>query len=323
MGNPYQCKFFEEGNVKQKKKNPNETEKCPVPPWEPKRIVGLAKFLALSQARLAKFIGISYSAIRAWHAGRSKTISSTILTRLKKFEKQIPSLRKAALEKLAFKAQKESRKDLLLQKPWPIARIRSFMHTWGMSQAEFAIFCDVSYDSVTSWSRGRRKLVRRKTAEHITLAEEAAKKRGFPKIGPNTKVNPWEGLRDFFKKNLGKTKIGEIPSKLLGTYKINAVETDPKKFRAGKISEKIVIKPLKGNKTFKVQIFLSDKKFDLVGKKVVMGGVDLVLLEACDEDPNFFGGKAGCLNFGKQCLRVSFWPTKKLPIRFVGTFAKK
>jgi len=290
---------------------------CPIPPWTPSNIVKLAKYLAISQARLTEMMGISHSALRAWLSGRSKTISATMLARLKKFEKKIPAARKIAIEKLALKALKESRKNIRLAKPWPVSKIRSFMHTWGMSQAEFAIFCDVSYDSVTSWSRGRRRLVRRETAEHIGKADAVAVARKFPKIGPNTKDSPWNGIREYFQKKFDKSNLKEIPLKWIGKYQIVAVETNPGKYRTAKESEKIVLKPGKKGGQFEVKLTINEKKITLTGQLKKLGGVDLIALFAPPETSEFFKDKAGCINPGKHLLRISIWSSSKLPIRLL------
>ncbi len=293
-------------------------EVCPVPPWEPKHLLKLVRYLAVSQAELARLIGISYSTLRAWIGGRTQAPSVRTSDNLRKFEKQIPQLRKAALAKLAARQEKESRRASRLGKPWPVNRIRSFMHTWGMTQSEFAIFCNVSYDSVTSWSRGRRRLVRKQTAAHIEAAEQAARKRGFPVVGPNVKKHPWSGLKAFSFKNRLMHRLGEIPKSLVGTYSIRAAEAAPGRFLKGKPTDRLVIKKGPHRQTLEVKVTFNKTTLNLTGTWQKLGGLDYLALTAHADDPRFFQGRAGCLTPGQTLLRLSLWsPQKNLPLRFL------
>lgn len=297
-------------------KNP-AAEACPVPPWEPKPLLKLVRYLGLSQAELARLIGISYSTFRAWIGGRTQDPSPRTLEQLKKFEKKIPALREAALQRQADHQEKEQRRASRLGKPWPVNRIRAFMHTWGMSQAEFAIFCGVSYDSVTSWSRGRRHLVRRQTAEHVERAEQAAHTRGFPLVGPNIKKNPWAGLKAFAVKNRCLSRLGEIPRGLLGTFAIRAAEQAPGRFLKGKPTDKITIKKGKQRQSLEIKIVCGKTALTLTGHWMKLGGIDYVALTAPADDPRFFQGMAGCLTPGQTLLRFSLWSARPLPLRLL------
>ncbi len=290
---------------------------CPVPPWTPKNILALSKFLALSQVKLAEHLGISYSSLRAWISGRTKAVSPRMQSFLKKFEKKIPKLRAFAVERLEARKLREERKFKRLAKPMAVSNIRVIMRRWGMSQAEFAMFCGVSYDSVTSWSRGRRRLVRVDLAERVHQLEELATRKGFPKVGPNTRVNPWMGLRDFVASKIKPAKYQRLPGKPTGSFQVIAVETAPGAFRAGRSSEKLTIKPPKGKGPSQLKLILGAQEITLSGTLRTMGGVDFIQLEAGEKDPSFLFGQAGCVNLGKQFLRISLWSSKKLPIRVI------
>lgn len=303
--------------MNKKKSQHAAVEVCPVPPWEPKPLLKLVRYLAISQAQLARLTGISYSTFRAWIGGRTLKPSQKTLGQLKKFEKKIPALRQAALDKISARSEKESRRASRLAKPWPINRIRSFMHTWGMSQAEFALFCDVSYDSVTSWSRGRRRLVRRSTAEHVEAAEKACRSRGFPTVGAGVKKNPWADVKAFAQANRCLTKLGEIPKSLIGTFGVRASVSVPGKNHKGKPTEKIIIKKGQQRKGLEVKIALGQVKLNLTGRWQKLGGLEYLELQAPPEDPRFFQGRAGCITPGSNLLRVSLWSPKGLPVRLL------
>ncbi len=291
---------------------------CPVPPWSPKNIVKLAKYLGISQARLTEHLGISYSALRAWIDGRSKNISDKILSRLRKFENKIPNLRSKAEERFQGLAEREERRKSRLLKPWPVSRIRSFMHTWGMTQVEFALFACVSYDTVTSWSRGRRRLVRKETAEHIGIAEDAAKKRSFPK-GSEASENPWVSHRRFFNEKVSEKSLGEVPKLCHGTFGIQVVEKTPGKFRVAQKTEKLKIAAGKKRDEVKVTILLGKKTLKFDGTWQKLGGVKVIELVTDENNPLFFCGKAGCITPSRNLLRISLWSGSDLPVRLTAT----
>lgn len=303
-------------NAKSPKKVSDEV--CPVPPWEPRTLLKLAQYLAVSQAELSRLLGISYSTFRAWIGGRTQAPSARTIEHLRNFEKRIPELRKVALAKIAARQEKESRRASRLGKPWPVNRIRSFMHTWGMTQAEFAIFCDVSYDSVTSWSRGRRRLVRKQIAEHVEAAELAARKRGFPTVGPNVKKNPWTALKTFAFTNRLMLHLGEIPDSLIGTFSIRAAEAAPRRFLKGKPTDRIIIRKSQHRQTLDIKVIFGKLTLNLTGTWQKLGGNDYLALTAPADDPRFFQGRAGCLTPGQTLLRLSLWsPLKSIPVRYL------
>lgn len=285
----------------------------PVPPWTPKNIVKLAKYLGLSQAKVTEIIGISYSALRAWIDGRSKSISSKILSKLEEFERKIPGLRTKAEEKFKVLAEKEERRKSRLNKPWSVTRIRCFMHTWGMTQVEFAIFAGVSYDTVTSWSRGRRRLVRKETAERISFAEKVGLDRGFSKGTSNKKDSPWVLIREFFVQNAKGKVSPDLPEKLIGTFPLQVVEKDPKTYVLGKKSENIAISPKKKKDQVKVELKLGRKTREFSGTWRKLGGIKV--LELNSDDKNFMKGQAGCITPAKNVLKISLWGISDLPVR--------
>jgi len=304
--------------VNKKVTKSSTVETCPVPPWNTKTILKLAQFLVISQAELARLTGVSYSMLRAWISGRTREPARKTQDLFKKLEKKIPALRKAALGRIAAKLELESQKVPRLAKPWPINRIRSFMHVWGMSQYEFAIFCGVSYDTVTSWSRGRRRLVRSQTAELVEAAEKAAQMRGFPVAGPNVKRKPWEGLRTLGGLNRCLAKLSPIKNSLIGTFGVCAVETLPQKCRLGTPVDKILISRGKQNGSLNIKLSLGKSSFNLTGRWKKLGGCDYVELNSEKDDPTFFSSAAGCLTPGARLLRLSLWsPKKGFPIRLL------
>jgi DNA-binding transcriptional regulator YiaG len=264
---------------------------------------------------MTKHLNISYSALRAWIDGRSQSISQGILERLEKFEKKIPALRQEAEVRFAEIAEKEDRRKSRLAKPWAVARIRSFMHTWGMSQVEFALFAGVSYDSVTSWSRGRRRLVRRETAQHLTFAEKIATDRGFDKKKSGEKENPWVAIRHFA--NQGKTGqfLTEIPKNGLGTFIVQVVEKNPGDMRFGKKNETLTIVSLRKKGQVEVKLTLGQKEWTFAGEFRSLGGVRAIELQTSPDDPLFMNGRVGCITPAKNQLRLSLWAMKDLPIR--------
>lgn len=290
---------------------------CPVPPWNPGNIVRLSEYLGISQAKLTALLGISYSALRAWIDGRSQTISPKTLSRLKKFESRIPAFREKAEVHFQELAEKDERKKSRLSKPWAVNRIRSFMHTWGMTQVELAIFAGVSYDTVTSWSRGRRRLVRRETATHMELAEKAALQRGFSKGSPDEKDNPWSKMRQFLdEKKVEKTET-DIPKTLTGDYAFLALEEGSENFRLGKKTDSLIIEAGKKRDIRDVSIKIGAKTLDFTGHIRRLGGVRVLELESQKDDPLFFSSRAGCITPSKNALRVSLWSPGKVPVRFM------
>ncbi|HNV69459.1 MAG TPA: helix-turn-helix transcriptional regulator, partial [Candidatus Ozemobacteraceae bacterium] len=141
----------------------------------------------------------------------------------------IGKAKKSALKakKLVAKAKKPAALPKRLPKPWPIARIRNLMDAWGMSQVDFAIFSGVSYDSVTSWCRGRRHLVSRVTSEHLEKAEKIATSRKFKA----TDGKPWAGFKNYMKNECPVKVDTDLELKSFdGTFKLEVVETAPGKF---------------------------------------------------------------------------------------------
>jgi DNA-binding transcriptional regulator YiaG len=295
---------------------------CPVPPWTPKNIVKLAQYLGVSQAKITKLLGISYSALRAWIDGRSKNISSKIMSKLYKFEGKINQLRAKAEAKFKEAIEKDERRKSRLPKPWAVSRIRSFMHTWGMTQVELAIFAQVSYDTVTSWSRGRRRLVRKENSDHLSKAEKIAMARGFPKGSPESAENPWVGHRRFLSEK-GKEPSTAIPKNCQGSFLVQALEKKPGDFKIAKNAAKITINPGKKRDQLKVKIFLAKEHFEFLGIWRKLGGVKVIELQADPQDALFFNGKAGCITPGKNMLKVSLWATNKaIPLRLSAYFEK-
>jgi len=201
----------------------------------------------------------------------------------------------------------------MLEKPWPVSRITGFMRLWGMSQIEMAVFCGVSYDSVTSWSRGRRRLVRRSIAEHLEQAEDLAHDRSFPKLPANGRESPWSRLRTFCveKRNC---PFPPLEGHLSGTYPICVVETAPGTFRGGTASESVSLAKGKGS-ALEIGITLGKSTLTLHGKRERMGGTEVIALFADPKDPQFFNGRAGCITTGQDMVRVTLWPAKNLPLR--------
>ena len=210
-----------------------------------------------------------------------------------------------------------------LASPWSVERIRSFMSTWGMTQAEFAIFCGVSYDTVTSWSRGRRNLVRVDHAEHIANAEKAAKKRKLPVRGGDETIAPWADLRTFVRRSLTMKRTKVIPADLNGSFKINGVEMSPEKIRLADPMEIVTIGKTKGKKSsVPVTIVANGLEISLEGQWRELGGARLLELLVPADDPHFFAGHAGCITPGKQNLRINLWPTDtKIPMRLIAVKA--
>ncbi|HOT30056.1 MAG TPA: hypothetical protein PLU72_17905 [Candidatus Ozemobacteraceae bacterium] len=206
-----------------------------------------------------------------------------------------------------------------LPKPWPVERIRGFMSTWGMTQAEFAIFCGVSYDTVTSWSRGRRNLVRVDHAEHISNAEKAAAKRKLPARGGDEAIAPWAGLRTYVRRHSPVKRFKNIPVDMCGTFDILGVEMTPEDIRLAEPIETLTIgKPGGKQGGIPVTIIANRLEITLEGRWRELGGAKLLELIAPAEDPCFFGGHAGCITPGKQILRINLWPAdKKIPMRLI------
>ncbi|MBF0544910.1 MAG: hypothetical protein HQM08_10775 [Candidatus Riflebacteria bacterium] len=208
-----------------------------------------------------------------------------------------------------------------LEKPWSITRIRNFMRLWGMTQVEMAIFCGVSYDSVTSWSRGRRRLVRRSIAEHLETAEKLALEKHFPKSPANSRNNSWLQLRKFCHNELKIKSFPALAQILAGEYPIKAIETKPRDFRKATKAEKIEISKTKAKDTIAVKLTIGKKTVELSGKRLKLGGNDVIGLFAEEGNDYFFNGKAGCISIAQNAIRVSLWPAKELPLRLLGAAA--
>ncbi|HNW36353.1 MAG TPA: hypothetical protein PKM25_15545 [Candidatus Ozemobacteraceae bacterium] len=242
----------------------------------------------------------------------------------KNTQKNIPAENVSRISKAhAIVRQKRVIEGSWLASPWSVERIRGFMSTWGMTQAEFAIFCGVSYDTVTSWSRGRRNLVRVDHAEHIANAEKVAKKRKLPVRGGDETVAPWAGLRTFVRRSLPMKRTKVISADLNGSFKIAGVEMNPQKIRLADPIETVMIGKSKGKKGgIPVTIIANGFEISLEGKWRELGGARLLELLAPVEDPSFFAGHAGCITPGKQNLRINLWPTDvKIPMRLIAVKA--
>ncbi len=206
-----------------------------------------------------------------------------------------------------------------LARPWPVERIRGFMSTWGMTQAEFAIFCGVSYDTVTSWSRGRRNLVRVDHAEHIANAEKAAAKRKLPVRDGDESVAPWATLRTYVRRHSPAKRFKKIPDNIYGSYAILGVEMNQDDVRLTDPVETVEIGKSEAKQAdVSVTIHARNLEITLEGRWRELGGAKLLELIAPEEDPCFFGGHAGCITPGKQNLRINLWPAdKRIPMRFI------
>lgn len=206
-----------------------------------------------------------------------------------------------------------------LEKPWPIARIRAFMKLWGMSQVEMAVFCDVSYDSVTSWSRGRRRLVRRAIADHLERAETSGKERGFGRASAG-RGSPWMALRRLCQADGRSIGVSAPPTPLLGHFAIGAVETGPRQIRLATKQEELVIKKGKGKDDVIVEIKLGKKDMTFNGQRRILGGAEAIALQADPKDQQFFAGRVGCITIAQNLVRVALWPIKNLiPLRMVAS----
>lgn len=206
-----------------------------------------------------------------------------------------------------------------LAKPWPVDRIRGFMSTWGMTQAEFAIFCGVSYDTVTSWSRGRRNLVRVDQADHIMSAEKTAAKRKLPMRDGTESVAPWADLRNFVRRYSPVKRCKNIPADMHGSFTVVGVEMSPDDIRLAESIENVEIGRAKSKKDdVPVTIIANNLEISLEGRWRELGGARLLELLAPPEDPHFFSGHAGCIIPGKQNMRINLWSTdKKIPMRLI------
>lgn len=206
-----------------------------------------------------------------------------------------------------------------LEKPWPIARIRAFMKLWGMSQVEMAVFCDVSYDSVTSWSRGRRRLVRRAIADHLERAEASGKERGFGRAAAG-RGSPWMALRRLCQADGRSIGVSAPSTPLLGHFAIGAVETGPRQIRLATKQEELVIKKGKGKDDVVVEIKLGKKDMTFNGERRILGGAETIALVGDPKDPQFMAGRVGCITIAQNLVRVALWPVKNLiPLRMVAS----
>jgi len=206
-----------------------------------------------------------------------------------------------------------------MPKPWPVERIRGFMSLWGMTQAEFAIFCGVSYDTVTSWSRGRRNLVRVDHAGHIEAAEKAARKRKLTIPAEGAPAAPWAPLRAFVRRHSPIRQAGTIPANLCGTFPVAGVEMHPAALRLADPIESVTIGKAKGkSEAIPVTIIANGLEITLEGRWRELGGARLLELIAPVDEPCFFGGHAGCITPGKQILRINLWPADaRIPMRLI------
>lgn len=227
-------------------------------------------------------------------------------------------LKKPALKakKLVAKVKKPAALPKRLAKPWPVSRIRSLMTAWGMSQVEFAIFSGVSYDSVTSWCRGRRRLVRRETAEHLEKAEKISSGRKFAKSAEQGKT--WKALKDYCETYyLNPEPTGKELKSFDGTFPLMAVETTPLKVRKATQNEKVIVK-MTGKTAAKVTLFIGRQKVEFEGIAHQMGGAMALELVASAKEKKFLAGRAGCITFLQGMLRLSLWSTGSYPVRMVG-----
>ncbi|HEY9072162.1 MAG TPA: helix-turn-helix transcriptional regulator [Candidatus Ozemobacteraceae bacterium] len=230
-----------------------------------------------------------------------------------------PEKRTFAPKSRSITRQKRVIEGSWMEKPWPVERIRGFMSLWGMTQAEFAIFCGVSYDTVTSWSRGRRNLVRVDHAGHIECAEKAARKRKLTVPAAGEPAAPWAPLRTFVRRHSPIRQAGAIPANLCGTFQIVGVEMHPAALRLSDPIETVTIGKGKGrSETVPVTIIANGLEITLEGRWRELGGARLLELIAPADEPCFFGGHAGCITPGKQNLRINLWPADaRIPMRLI------
>ena len=206
-----------------------------------------------------------------------------------------------------------------IEKPWPVPRIRTLMRWWGMSQVEFAVFSGVSYDSVTSWCRGRRRLVRRETSEHLERAEKIANSRKLPKVIESKWENPWLKLRTYCTDHylLDPQDDKDLKS-FNGTFPFLAVETQPEKFRRATQGEQLTVKMGGKKEPAKVSLHLGRQKLAFEGIPHQMGGAMVLELVAPDKDKRFLKGRAGCITYSQGMIRICLWAIGLLPLRVVG-----
>ncbi|MBF0498498.1 MAG: hypothetical protein HQM09_00060 [Candidatus Riflebacteria bacterium] len=245
-------------------------------------------------------------------AGKSSVKSAVLLKTVKAVVK--PAGKKKISEKNQALAT-----PVRLEKPWPVSRIHSFMRIWGMTQVEMAVFCGVSYDSVTSWSRGRRRLVRRSIADHLEAAEESAREREFPRGSAGGRSNPWLALRKFCRKTMKLGSFKALPKETLGTFPLLAVETFPRVVRRADRQECLRIRKVKGKEAYVVELIIGKKTLELDAIKTHMGDSEVIALTTSEKDAPFFNGRAGCITIAQHLIRVSLWPTKSLPIRMIAS----
>lgn len=230
-----------------------------------------------------------------------------------------PGMQESAEKSRIVTRQKRVIEGSWMPKPWPVERIRGFMSLWGMTQAEFAIFCGVSYDTVTSWSRGRRNLVRVDHAGHIEAAEKAARKRKLTASGGGETAAPWAPLRTFVRRHSPIRQAGIIPANLCGTFPVAGVEMHPAALRLADPIESVTIGKAKGrSEAVPVTIIANGLEITLEGRWRELGGARLLELIAPVDEPCFFGGHAGCITPGKQNLRINLWPADaRIPMRLI------
>ncbi|MFZ2958436.1 MAG: hypothetical protein WA705_16235 [Candidatus Ozemobacteraceae bacterium] len=261
--------------------------------------------------------------------GKTKKTIPVVKTAPKKVVKSFPLATKAAKKTIRPTEEAKARlakqiiaSGTLIEKPWSVTRIHNFMRLWGMTQVEMAVFCGVSYDSVTSWSRGRRRLVRRVIADHLEAAEEAAHEREFPKgssaVGGSS---PWLTLRNFCRKSMKLGSFRALPKETVGTFPLLAVETFPRVVRRADRQECLRTKKIKGKDkdAFSVELIIGKKTYEFQGLRTSMGDCEVIALSTSEKDANFFNGRAGCITVAQNLVRISLWSPKNLPIRLIAS----
>ncbi|MBF0408826.1 MAG: hypothetical protein HQM10_15875 [Candidatus Riflebacteria bacterium] len=203
-----------------------------------------------------------------------------------------------------------------LEEPWPVSRIRNFMNLWGMTQFEMAIFCDVSYDSVTSWSRGRRNLVRKSIVDHLEKAEKCALSKSFNSEYETKKNDSWFELRRFSNNEI-KAPFPALDGEMTGVFPIRALQESSGEFRKTARNEKVTISLAKTSGQFDVKLNISGKTLEFTGKLMVIAGIKVIALLSDMKSPEFFSGRAGCISIAQNAIRISLWPAKQLPLKII------
>ena len=268
-----------------------------------------ARAHAVPIARLAELLGISQ---RDFYNLRARKIfPQDVQDRLQAKKKQLTALAKEMLQKRQEKEtrQQESAARTLRRESISPDILREVLTMWGTSQVETACVAGVSYDTVTSWCNGRRRIFRLEHLDLIDRLRKIAKKRRFSAVDTVFFAGHFPLMRFIQSKKKQVLGFSKEPT---GTFPIVALETSRGKFRLGKETDSICLRRAKDG--FTLSLSWDKHTIRLTAEKRILRreGEDAISYFLSDKDGNYLGSLAFRERFGSILLISA-----EAPIRFV------